>query len=120
MKQTEGKSTLLLRIAIAFAFLYPPFDALSNPNAWIGFFPPFVLGYVSNGTLLLLWGAVMVILALWILWGKKLFIPSAAATVVLLAIVAFNLPLLEIVFRDLSLALVAATMAWWSYQAEMR
>lgn len=74
-----------------------------------------MLGHVSNSLLLSGWGVVEVIIAVWILSGKKIFIPSLAATVLLLAIVVFNLPMFEVVFRDISLALVAATLAWWSY-----
>lgn len=111
----QQRSTLLLRIAIAFAFLYPPVDSFFNPQAWIGFFPPFLLGYVSDSTMLLAWGAVEVVIALWILSGKHILIPSVLATFSLVLIVLFNLPLMEIVFRDIALALVAATLAWWSY-----
>jgi cobalamin biosynthesis protein CobD/CbiB len=111
----EQRSTVLLRIAIAFAFLYPPFDSYFHPLSWISFFPPFMQGHVSDGMLLFGWGVLEVIIAVWILSGKKIFIPSLAATILLLAIVAFNLTMFEIVFRDVSLALVAATLAWWSY-----
>jgi hypothetical protein len=111
----EHKHTLLMRIAIAFAFLYPPFDSYFHPYSWISFFPPFMLGHVSDGMLLFGWGAIEAIIAVWILSGKKIFIPSLAATILLLAIVVFNLSMFEIVFRDISLALVAATLAWWSY-----
>ena len=112
----ERNHTLLLRVAIAFAFLYPPIDSIFHPDTWISFFPQFVLGHVPDTTLLLGWGAVEVVIALWILSGKKIFLPSLAAALLLCMIVLFNLSLFEIVFRDLALALVAATLAWWSYK----
>ena len=117
MEFSQKKATLLLRIAIAFAFLYPPYDTLFNPDSWITFFPQFMLGWAPSNELLWGWGIVEVVIALWILSGKKIFIPSLAATILLCLIVIFNLPLMEIVFRDLSLALVAATLAWWSYRS---
>lgn len=115
------RSTLLLRLAIALAFLYPPFDAISNPNAWLGFFPPAMLQFasahgISGMTLLMLWSVVEVVIAAWVLSGKRIFLPSAAATLFLILIVVFNIPLMEIVFRDIALALVSATLAWWSYR----
>lgn len=115
MKYLSRGNTLLLRIAVAFAFLYPPFDALSNPNAWISYFPQFMRGYVPDMTLLYSWAVLEVIIAVWILSGKRIFLPSALATVLLCLIVAFNFSLMEIVFRDLSIALVALTLAIWSY-----
>lgn len=114
------RNTLLLRIAIAFAFLYPPIDSFFNPNAWISFFPPFMLGYLPNSVMLLGWGIVEAIIAFWILSGKRIFWPSLAATIALCTIVLFNLAFIEIVFRDIALALVAATLALWSYQDSKR
>ncbi len=116
MQKSDRSDTILLRIAIAFAFLYPPVDSFFNPNSWIGFFPQFMLGHVPTNVLLLGWGVIEVIVAAWILSGKKIFLPSLAATVLLLLIVALNFSLIEIVFRDVSLAFVAATLAWWSYR----
>jgi len=101
----------LLRLAIAIAFLYPPADALFNPQSWLGYFPGFMRGIVPDGALLLVWGLIEVVIALWILWGKRIFIPSAAAAIFLVLIVLFNIPLMEIVFRDIALALVAAYLA---------
>lgn len=114
-------NTLLLRIALAFAFLYPPIDSIFNPNAWIGFFPQFILQFastlgVSNVMLLGAWGIVEIIIALWVLSGRHIFLPSLAAAALLCLIVLFNIPLMEIVFRDIALALVALTLACWSFR----
>ncbi len=112
----KPNSTLLLRIGIAIAFLYPPIDSFFNPNAWLGFFPPFLLGHLPDAVMLGAWGIVEVIIALWILSGKRIFLPSVAATLSLILIVFFNIPLIEIVFRDVALACVTATLAWWSFK----
>jgi hypothetical protein len=98
---------LLLRIAIAGAFLYPAIAALITPAAWLGYFPHFVLGIVPDAVLILGWSILEAVLALWILSGKKIFVPSLIACVLLVAIVVFNLSLIDIVFRDAALALVA-------------
>ena len=113
-------ATILLRIGVAFAFLYPPFDSLMYPQAWISFFPPFMRGIVPDPLLLISWGVVEVIIALWILSGKQIFLPSVAAAILLFLIVAFNFYLLEIVFRDITIALTALTLAWWSYHAQRK
>jgi hypothetical protein len=107
----DARVSFILRLGLAFAFLYPPLSALGNPYAWIGYFPDFVRGYVSDITLLHLFGVVEVIIALWILSGKRIFIPTVTATLMLVAIVVFNWGQLEVLFRDLSIAAMAAALA---------
>ena len=106
----------LLRASIAFAFLYPPSNALFDPYTWLGYFPKFMHGILPDAFLLHGFGAIEVALALWILSGKNIFIPSAAATLMLLAIVLFNLQDFQIVFRDISLAAVSAALALDAYR----
>ena len=107
----SSKINLLLRIGVAFAFLYPPISAFVNPFAWIGFFPPFLVGIVPDQVLLNSFGIVEIIIGLWILSGKNILIPSAAATALLIGIVLFNLPQFDVIFRDLSIALMSGALA---------
>lgn len=109
---TYTKTTdILLRIAVAFAFLYPPFNALSQPEAWIGYFPPFVAGLGDPMLFLHIFGMVEVAVALWILSGWKIWLPSLAAALMLVGIVAFNLPEFQVLFRDLPIAAAALVLA---------
>ncbi len=102
----------LLRIAVAFAFVYPPLDAVANPDSWIGYFPPFMFSLgIPSEVLLHSFGVVEIVIAVWILWGWRLEIPAAIAAVMLLAIVAFNAVQFEVLFRDVSIALAAAALA---------
>ena len=104
---------LLLRISVAFAFLYPPITALIEPYTWLGYIPDlFRLG--TDGVVILhLFGIVEVLLALWILSGWRIVYPSLAAAAMLLAIVVFNPAEFPIVFRDISIALVALVLVLW-------
>ena len=100
---------LALRAGAAFAFIYPAVNAWSDPGSWVGYFPPFVLqwgGMLGLGDMVVLhlFGALEIVLGLWFLYGRKLFYPAALATVLLLAIVLFNLAQMQVVFRDLSIA----------------
>lgn len=107
---------LLLRLGVAFAFLYPPVAAFIEPDSWIGYFPSFLMGLVSDEVLLHAFGAVELIVGLWILSGKNIFIPSALATVMLIGIVIFNLNSFEVVFRDISIAFASLALALMSRQ----
>lgn len=105
-----------LRAGAAFAFIYPAVNAWGDPGSWVGYFPQFVLGAgaavgLAPEVLLHLFGAVEIIVGLWLLWGRYLFWPATAATVLLLAIVAFNLPQMQVVFRDLSIAAITFALA---------
>ena len=108
------REELLLRLAVAFSFVYPAFAALSDPDSWIGYFPSFLLDLAGGGGLLLLhaFGIFEVLIALWIVSGKRVFIPSIIAAVMLLAIVLFNIPQFPVLFRDVAIALAALALAW--------
>jgi len=103
---------LLLRVGAALAFLYPPFSALTgDPYTWLGYFPPFVQGYLPDLVLLHAFGVVEIIIGLWILSGYKIFIPAMLATAMLLGIVAFNLSQFDVLFRDVTIACLTFALA---------
>ncbi|MBU6321242.1 MAG: DoxX family membrane protein [Patescibacteria group bacterium] len=104
----------VLRLGLAFAFLYPPYAALSDPLSWEGYFPPFVHALpVSPLVLLHALGVVEVGIAVWVLSGWKIRLPALAAAALLLAIVGFNTFDFEILFRDLAIASIAVALALW-------
>lgn len=113
-------SGLILRVGLAFAFLYPAINAIFDPYSWIGYFPGLLRDIVPDEVLLHSFGAVEVIIALWILSGWRIFWPSAAATLLLCAIVAFNVPNFQVLFRDLSIAALSLSLAVVSWRDETR
>ena len=109
---TRNWPNLILRIGVAFAFLYPPYAALRDPISWFGYFPAFIQHLpVPHDVLLHGFGIIEIVIAIWILSGKKVLIPSTLATLMLLAIVAFNLAAFDVVFRDLAIACMSAALA---------
>jgi hypothetical protein len=68
-------------------------------------------GIVPDSLLLGSFELIEIILALWILSGKKIFLPSALATIMLISIVLFNHSDFEVLFRDVSLAAVTLSLA---------
>ena len=110
-------SNLLLRIALAFAFLYPAYGFWKNPTDWIGYVPQFVKTVgIPEGTLVLLLAVFHLAIALWILSGWRIFIPSLVAVAFLFGVVFFNANQIDILFRDISLALASLALAWESRQ----
>ncbi len=105
-----------LRAGAAFAFIYPAVNAWGDPNAWVGYFPQFVLDAgaalgASDIVVLHAFGALEIVIGVWFLWGRKLFWPAAAATAILLLIVGFHTEHMQVVFRDLSIAAMTFALA---------
>jgi hypothetical protein len=107
----RGLEDLVVRIGVAFAFLYPAIDEIFDPYSWIGYFPKWVHGYVPDLVLLHSFGAVEVIIALWILWGRRIFWPSLVAVCILMAIVLSDFADFQILFRDMTIAAAALALA---------
>ncbi len=108
---------LLLRLSLAFAFLYPPISAWFDPLSWVGYIPAFAYIFWpwSHFVFLHLFGVVEIILALWVLSGWKIVLPAAVMGLLILVIVVTNLSEMEVVFRDLSIAglAFALTIRHW-------
>lgn len=107
----RDSASLVLRLGLAFAFLYPPLNAISNPDSWIGYFPSFVKGFVPDMLLLHSFGAVEIIIAIWLLSGWRIFWPASLAACMLVSIVVFDYKDFEILFRDLAIASIALALA---------
>ncbi len=107
---TARAVNLLLRIGVAFTFIFAALNALFNPYAWIGYFPSFLMDIVPDGVLLGVFAIIELVIGLWILSGRKIFIPSLTATILLLGIVIFNPSEFDVLFRDLSIAAMALAL----------
>jgi uncharacterized membrane protein YphA (DoxX/SURF4 family) len=108
--QSKQLVSLILRISLAFAFVFPAVNAIFDPSSWLGYFPPFLLGVIDDTLLLHSFGALEVVLALWLLSGWKIKIPATLMALMLLAIVMFNLTQFQVVFRDLSILGIALAL----------
>jgi len=113
----------LLRVAVAFAFLYPAIDAVFEPSMWLGYLPPFATAAfhvlavplkISDVVLLHAFGLLEFALALWLLAGRSVRIPAVLMAVILFIIVGLNLDpaSFSVVFRDISIALAALAIAF--------
>jgi hypothetical protein len=112
---------MLMRAGLAFVFLYPAVNALSNPDSWIGYFPRVLRDAgIPEEVLLHGFGAIEVVLALWLLSGWKIFWPALLAAVSLGVIVVVNPNQFEVLFRDVGLAALALGLAVHAWHTENR
>ncbi|MDO8594724.1 MAG: hypothetical protein Q7R93_04410 [bacterium] len=111
----SNTSRLLLRIALAFSFGYVAYGFWLHPDSWTGYLPTFVTHLeLSKSILIFLISGFHLVIALWILSGWKIFIPSVVAAVFLFSVVYFNRNQLDVLYRDISLALAALALAFSS------
>ena len=104
-------ATRILRVGLAFSFLYAAYASFVDPTSWAAFFPSWITDSVSTKTLLWVSGVGELVLGALLLSGWRVTIASLVAVVGLLGIVAGNMGQFVILFRDLSLAIVAVALA---------
>ncbi|TSC89156.1 MAG: hypothetical protein G01um10143_537 [Parcubacteria group bacterium Gr01-1014_3] len=100
-------ASLILRLSLAFAFSYAAISSFIYPEAWVGWLPEFVR---TTGWLTF-FGLGQVFMSIWLVSGYKTFYAASLSAGMLLGIVVINLSALDVVFRDISLALSALALA---------
>ena len=111
----------LLRLGVAFAFIYPAVAAFFDPTSWIGFFPIFIRDMFPNEIMLLsVFGISKIAIAIWILSGKHIFFPSVLASIYLMLIIFFNIQIFDVLFRDVSILFMTLALATLHYREHNR
>lgn len=109
-------SDLLIRIGLAFVFLYAGIAILVDPLSWIGYLPSFFedLGLgLSRNEWLQLHGVFDIVLGVWILSGLWRFYAGVVAGVTLVLITGFSgTESLVVTFRNIGLAFMALAYAF--------
>jgi len=104
-------ATLLLRVGLGFGFLYAGIAGLVQPDDWAGFVPDFVKAVDPAQFSVTAFSVFQVIIALWLLSGKRIFYAAIAASLSMLAITITNLDVFLIVFRDVVIFFAAMALA---------
>ena len=109
MKKMIGNpASLLLRIGLAFVFLYAAFF-VSNVGTGTKYVPAFVSNIIPLQTFLILFGVFEVFLSIWLLLGKFTKYSGLVSAVFLICVTAFNLSYFSGLFRNV--AIIAAAFA---------
>lgn len=109
MNQTLAK--WLLRLAVSVSLAYAAMAAFLNPIAWTGFIPAWIKQIIDAKAFLFVFSAFEILLVLWLVYGKKLFLAAIVSAALIFLITIFNLNAMEIVFRDIGLGLAALALA---------
>lgn len=100
-------ASLLLRIGLAFVFLYAGIAAFVEPDVWISYLP----GFIQQYGILQAFSAVQILLGLWLLSGKRQRYAASLAALMLAGIIVANFSAMDVVFRDVAIFLSAAALA---------
>lgn len=110
--------SVLLRIGLAFTFLYAAIASFIEPDAWIGYLPIFLRHLIPATFLLNGFSIVEILLSLWLLSGKFLLYSSLLATLMLVGIILFNFGAFDIVFRDVAILFLATALMVIGYDQQ--
>lgn len=106
------KTVLLLRISLAFVFIYAGLRSLINPSDWVGFVPEWVSNFgFTRENALFAHALLDIALGLLFLGNVKVKFFSLIAAVLLFVIaLAPGFGVLDITFRDIGLGIAALAL----------
>lgn len=111
----QNIARFFLRIGIATVFLYAAISSISQPENWIGFIPLWLRNLTSPlippETLLFGFSIFQIVLAVWLLLGRKTGAAAVISAITLFGIVLVNIGSFDIVFRDIAIAFSALALA---------
>ncbi|MBI2484384.1 hypothetical protein HYV71_04335 [Candidatus Uhrbacteria bacterium] len=108
----ERVVSLLLRVGLAAVFGYAGVAAFLQPTSWIGYIPEFLRESFDSRFLLTVFSGAEIIVALWLLSGRYLFMAGIISALAILGILTFNLGLFDVVFRDIAIFFAALALAY--------
>lgn len=104
-------ASFFLRAGLAIVFLYAGVASFLDPVSWIGYIPPWIREFMGAEAFLNIHAVGEIILALWLLSGKRAYEAGIVAALAMAAIILFNLGLLDVVFRDVAILAMALALA---------
>jgi hypothetical protein len=103
-------ASILLRIGLAFVFLFAAISGFLAPQNWVGYLPGFATSILPANVLLAILGLYEIVLSIFLLFKKEVALPALLAAFTLFGITIVNLPQFDVVFRDVGLAFAALAL----------
>ncbi len=112
MQESARTISYILRIGIAFSFVYPAIDSFLHPGVWINFLPTWVIDIspVDAIIMLAMLSVVELVVATLILLMKDPTWPARIAIIILASILILDFSVFDVVFRDLAILLMAVAL----------
>ena len=109
-------ATWLIIIGLATVLLYAAFDSFTDPEEWIGYFPHWMRGIVSDSLSLNSFSIFEIALSFWLLSRKYLFYSGIICALLMLGIVVFNPSQFGVTFRDIGIFFAALALSALNYK----
>ncbi len=109
--ERKEHAILLLKLGLAFCFLYAGIATLVRPEDWIGFYPPLLRSYIPAGILVSGFSLYQLGLSIGLIVKKYTFPAAVLASLTLLGIIFSNFGQMDLIFRDISILFAALALA---------
>lgn len=110
--------SLLLRIGVAFPFLYVALNSLFSPNLWTSFVPTFITNLIPVQFFMAGLLVMHFVLVLWLLSGFMVEYACLIVVIFMSGIIIFDFSALTIVFRDISILFAALALGLMSIKKQ--
>ncbi len=107
---TNNLTKLFLRIGLSFVFVYAAIEIYFHPDNFLKYVPQSIFQNMNLDIFLNTFGISEIILAIWILSGKKGVYSSLLSILIVMGIVAFNMEHFQILFRNIAIGFGAAAL----------
>lgn len=101
---------MLLRLGLAFVFIYAAASSLRQPLVWSAYLPNFLTRSVSAALLIKIFAVYELVIAAWLLIGKKTRYAALICALTLAGIVITNPSQFMTTFRDVGLVCMAIAL----------
>jgi uncharacterized membrane protein YphA (DoxX/SURF4 family) len=112
IKSQTNLAAWMLRLGLAFVFLYAGFSTLQHPLDWVGYLPTFLTKMLTAVTLIKFIAIYELLLAGWLVSGQYVRYTARLSALTLAGIVVFNLSSFLITFRDVGLVFMGLGLAF--------
>lgn len=107
----QNLSSLLIRLGLAFVFLYAAVFMTISPEKYIDYFPKYMRDLVPGYTLLHVFAIFEVGLSFFLIIGKYTFAVAVISFLTMFALTVVNLDRFSVLFRNVSIILSALALA---------
>lgn len=110
IRSNNKLASLLLRIGLASVLLYAAISSFITPSDWVGYLPHILTAHLSGKNLLHIFSVYEAALAIWLLSGMYVRYAACLAALTFSGIIATNLALLAITFRDITMVFASLAL----------
>ncbi|HEV2412645.1 MAG TPA: hypothetical protein VGS28_02450 [Candidatus Saccharimonadales bacterium] len=111
LTHNDSLARWLLRVGLAFVFVYAAVSSLIHPLVWVGYLPNLITNHLDGTLILKLIAIYQLLLAVWLMSGRYVRYAALLGALTLAGIVISNPGQTLVTFRDVGLICMALGLA---------